>query len=373
MRLPFSPIVPVNLQKNHMALLEVFRAGRHIDSCGVEREFTRKDIQEIAASYNPNLHEAPILVNHDESKPNKGLIKGLLAISDRLWAIPHKVEEAYKNAVNSGRLPKLSSAFYAKDDPRNPTPGKFYYRHLASVQIPAVKGMESPAFAEGTPAFDGIAIEFGEWNERSIGQIFQGLREYCIEEEGMELADRLYPLYLIEELLRSSEDLNHGYGESTMTEAELLALEARLTADRESLDKEKAEFAERERVAAKTAEYSEWIEPLIAAGKVLPAEKSRLVATLVALSGDTKVEFSEGGESKSLAVVEAFKQSLESRPKHVEYSEISGATDAPEKIEFNAPPGMQVANRELYGKAKAYQAKHPSMDLVEAYKKVGGN
>lgn len=142
-----------------MQLVEIFRAGTHIDSAGVERSFTEADLDQMSSSYDSAKHSAPLLVGHDESKPNMGIVDRLSRIGGSLYATAKDVSADFKSAINDRRLPALSAALYHPEDKRNPSPGSWALRHVAAVQIPAVKGMTTPQFAEGDLS---IAIEFSE-------------------------------------------------------------------------------------------------------------------------------------------------------------------------------------------------------------------
>ncbi|MES8739309.1 hypothetical protein U6S59_12380, partial [Cutibacterium acnes] len=47
--------------------IEIFRAGRHVDMSGREIEFTREDLAELASSYDPAVHEAPVVVGQPKT------------------------------------------------------------------------------------------------------------------------------------------------------------------------------------------------------------------------------------------------------------------------------------------------------------------
>lgn len=142
-----------------MQLVEIFRSGTHTDSSGTERTFNDADLDQVSGSYDASKHSAPLLVGHDESKPNMGIVDRLVRIGSSLYAQTQNVSDEFKSLVNERRLPALSAALYHPDDKRNPSPGVWALRHVAAVQIPAVKGMITPQFAEGDLS---IAIEFSE-------------------------------------------------------------------------------------------------------------------------------------------------------------------------------------------------------------------
>ncbi|WP_019500837.1 hypothetical protein [Pseudanabaena sp. PCC 6802] len=317
-------------------MLEIIRAGKHVDSRGVERTFTAADIQEMAATYDRNRHEAPILIGHDESKPNQGLVKAVFAVGEKLYALPHRVVTEFAEAVNAGRYPKLSARLYAPSDKANPVPGKWGIRHLAAVQIPGVKGMESPSFTEGEE--EEVCIEFGEisfsgWMDSAIAQAMSGVRDFMIEEKGVEVAEKFLPRHLIEAMIAAPIQekaamtgvMEQSYSEVTMT-AEEEARKQELDARKQELEAWAAALAKREK-DLKTIEFSEFFDKLSNAGKVTPGEKPALLATMQALADSQPVEFGEGGDRKSESPLDLFKKSLENRAAIVEFKESSAGQE----------------------------------------------
>jgi hypothetical protein len=140
--------------------IEAFAVGRWADSNKVVRDYPDYVVQEIADSYDPARHRAPIVVNHDETQPNQGLVERLYKEGGKLFAIPSGVGESFKQLVNNGSWPAVSSGFYAPEDPNNPNPGKWGLRHLSFVNVPAVKGLAHPAFGEADTEF--IEIYYSE-------------------------------------------------------------------------------------------------------------------------------------------------------------------------------------------------------------------
>lgn len=251
-------------------LVEIFRAGTHIDSAGVERTFTETDLDQMASSYNPAVHEAPFLVNHDETQPNQGLVDRVVRIGKSLFAQPKAVAAAFKSQINSRRLPALSAAFYHPQDPRNPHQGQWALRHVAAVQIPAVKGMQRPQFAEGDLS---IAIQFSE---------------------PVIMSDTTAP--------------------SALSAEELQRREQALAAREALLDK---------------AEFTQFAEGLLNEGKQF--DKGKAIALFLCLPNapESKVEFSETDKPQ---VREAFKQFLQGLPKSVEFGELAGGKVPDQKL-----------------------------------------
>jgi hypothetical protein len=278
-------------------LVEIFRQGTHIDSAGVSREFTDEALQQIQSSYNPEKHSAPFLVNHDESKPNRGLVDRLVKIGQSLYAAAKNVDTEFQAQINDRRLPALSAALYAPNDPRNPNPGKWGLRHVAAVQIPAVKGMAPPQFADGGEL---LAIEFAELTVRD-----EEAPTIEVEAEA------------IDEPLEQKEP--------PMTEEELKAL-------RKMLDERSAELDKKSAVLD-AADFNNFAEGLLKEGRVFDAKLAAAIAVTLPSEADSTIAFGEKGDP--LQSRSAFKKFLEALPKTVEFGELTAGA-APAKYDANA-------------------------------------
>src|SRR5262249_43824508 len=96
--------------------IEIFRAGKHTAMSGEVIEFSEADLKQIAASYDPALHEAPIVIGHPaHNAPAFGWAKSLAASGDKLIASPHQLDAAFADDVRAGKFKKVSSSFYKPD------------------------------------------------------------------------------------------------------------------------------------------------------------------------------------------------------------------------------------------------------------------
>lgn len=136
---------------------------------------------------------------------------------------------------------------------------------------------------------------------------------------------------------------------------------AELEAENIRLKAEQVVFAEAEstrQAAARHAEHVAFAETQVQAGKLLPANKAVVVATLDQMASPAQVvEFGEG--DTRLPLTDAFKAFLAAMPKQVEFAEVSGAADdTAGVVNFAAPNGMSVdADRlALHHKALAHQS-----------------
>ncbi len=258
--------------------IHIFKAGRHTAQSGQSIQFGEPDLQAVASAYDPARHEAPLVVGHPKHDlPAYGWVAGL-QYSDGsgdqdagLWALPAQVNPDFADLVAAGAFKKISAAFYSPGAPNNPTPGHYYLRHVGflGAQPPAVKGLRNPAFADDE---DGVVtVEFGD------PTAFQTQQK-----------------------------------ESTVTEEEA----ARLRAENEQLKARAAQLVADQAHAANVA----FCDGLIADGRLLPAAKAVVVATLDHLAGQEKaVEFGEGDQKAPL--IDSLKTTLQAAPKAVAFGE----------------------------------------------------
>ncbi len=350
-----------------MKTIEIFKAGKQTASNGKTIDFSAADLEASAKAYNPQLHEAPIVVGHPkEDAPAYGWIKGLSFAESSLLASPDQVDASFAELVKQGKFKKVSASFYLPDSPQNPSPGVYYLRHVGflGAMPPAVKGLKPVAFAGS----DEGVIEFGDWEDGIVARLFRGLREFVISKWGTEEADKVLPSYSIEDLetsARTPEEMampayseqNRGQGaattegKSTMDLKELETREAALKA-------REAKFAEREagvrekELSVQRAGHLAFVEGLVKTGKMLAAQRDHAVALLdfaAGIEGGT-IEF---GEKKATAV-QSLKDFLACQPKIIEFGEVAGKDNDPGK---DGDPEKEIAN---------YMEKHQGATYREA-------
>lgn len=145
-----------------MKPVHIFRTGTHTDIGGREVAFSAADLAAIADSYDPAVHEAPLVIGHPKTDdPAFGWVQGLRVGADGgLEAEVHQVDPAFAEVVDAGRFKKISPSFYSPTSPRNPKPGAYYLRHVGflGAEPPAVKGLRPVEFAEA----EADVLEFSE-------------------------------------------------------------------------------------------------------------------------------------------------------------------------------------------------------------------
>ncbi|MEH1789655.1 MAG: helix-turn-helix transcriptional regulator [Nostoc sp.] len=206
---------------------EIFLAGTRPASNGVSTTITPENLQEIVNSYDPQSFRAPLIVSgnlgHDIGNytdrtvsKSKELCHGIPArlrrVGDRLYAGFEKVSRDFAQWVRDKQIHSFSSSFYLPNSPNNPYPGKWSLRHIAGLGTtpPACKGLapppEPPAdWQEFEPYEFSIDDEVGVINfDMYVSQpmqspwaiaadLFQRHREYLIESEDLETADKVLP------------------------------------------------------------------------------------------------------------------------------------------------------------------------------------
>lgn len=141
--------------------IEIFRAGTHTPMKGAAIFFSETDLATTATAYDTGKHEAPLVIGHPKADaPAYGWAKRLEVKDAKLLAHVGDIAPAFAEAVRRGHYRKISAAFYTPDGPNNPTPGKYYLRHIGvlGAQPPAVKGLAPIELADGE---NGV-VEFGE-------------------------------------------------------------------------------------------------------------------------------------------------------------------------------------------------------------------
>lgn len=319
--------------------IEIFRAGRHTDDAGRVHEFSEADLQGMAASYSPQLREAPLCVGHPQDNlPAYGWVKSVGRNAQGVLTIAtHSVEPQFAEMVAARRFPKRSASFYPPNSPNNPTPGKWYLRHVAflGAQPPAIAGLKDIQFA----AHDEGVVCFSE----------------------------------------TTAPIPTTTKEPTMTEEEIKALQAQLKAEQEAraaaeaeaakarqetqaAQQQAASFAEKAR-ADRQAGFVSFAQAQVQSGQILPKDEAMLAATLGVLADAQPVEFSEGGTTTKVSPVQWLQDLVATGPKAVNFGEFAGA--------HHHTPGSArgKSDAEIHTAAQAY-ATAQKVDYAEALKAV---
>ena len=379
------------------AALHIFRAGKHVAADGKSYSFSEADVADLAASYDPQLSRAPLVVGHPKTDdPAYGWTGSLRFEGGNLFAEPTAVEPQFAEMVNTQRFSTISASIYLPDTPGNPTPGRHYLRHVGflGAQAPGVKGLQRPEFAE-----DDQAIEFSMPIGRRVNslgyymkRLFQGLRDKTIETDGAEKAEQLIPQWCIDGIAEAAADdeslaaafaAANNTPEIPMTQqnngnaADFADRETQLTTRATEIEQREKALKDREDAARRT-DATEFAEGLVQGGKLLPRQKAGVVELLLALPAGTTLNFSEGEGQAATDhdAPELLRTFLADLPKRVDFSEKSGGgiNDTAAPADFALPEGTTVdaGRMELHNKAVAHQKAHPGVDYMAAVKAVAG-
>lgn len=355
-----------------MTQIEIFKAGKRYDANGKLIEITADQLKQTVETYNPEFHEAPLVIGHPKANnPAWGWVKGLSLDGDTLKADVDEVDAEFSEMVKSGKFKKISAAFYLPDSPNNPHKGVLSLRHVGflGAMPPAVKGLKQVEFAE-----EDDFVEFSDWGQASL---FSRMREWIVGKFGLEEADKALPAYEVDWLKEDAmrDQLKKQVqaeavaepeptfnepepeGETGMTPEEIEALKAeneKLKAEKAQAEAEKAEAD----LAAEKAGNAEFCEGLVKAGKLAPVVKDQMVQALDALAemkAGKEPEFNEGED-----VLSVFKAALNASPKIIEFSEIATAdkakseeADTVEYAESDDPARIELDRR-----VQAYMKEH---------------
>lgn len=331
-----------------MKPIKIFKVGEHTDMNGVKRNYTREMLEKCVATYSPEIHEAPFVLGHPKhNDPAMGWADHLELDDDGiLWAYPKQLDADFAESVNAGKHNKVSASFYLPDSPNNPTSGTLYLRHVGflGAQVPAIKGLGTVQFAEEET---GIA-EFGDWGHELAADLFRKWREWLIDSQGQEEADKIAPNWMIESL---REYANAKPTEVQAAFAELSGLElgeksvpvipepvktAREIELEQQLAQANAAIAAKEN-AEKEAHFSEFVESLVAGGHMPPKLKANAISLLNAAGQQEQVvNFAESEVSFSEAVKAFFTQTFDS--KIINFGEGIKKTDVDPKINQSENP-----------------------------------
>lgn len=132
--------------------IEIARTGTFTDSAGRAQTFTAADLAAIAAAYNPQKRDCPLVFGHpqSDSAPAFGWARKIRAEGDRLLADFEKVSEQVRALVAAGHYRHVSMSLM---------PDRKTLRHVALLGAaqPAIDGLKAVELADGK---DAINVEF---------------------------------------------------------------------------------------------------------------------------------------------------------------------------------------------------------------------
>ena len=217
--------------------VHIFSPGTQTSAQGITREFTKADLKQVADSYEPEVHEAPIRIGHTDNDkvPAWGWVKNVKMKGEDLVA-EVEFSPLMEDYVKNGLYKKVSASFYSPESKINPEPGQWSLRHVAMLgaQPPAVKGLKGFAYAEESEGED--ILDFAV--TLSPDAVFD-------PELGPTLKVDTGPLEVLK------EKLNEARSEMTSEEKSKQELEAPAEEEQQEVAAQGAEFAEEPKMKKK--------------------------------------------------------------------------------------------------------------------------
>ncbi len=321
--------------------IEIFRPGRHIDDAGNAHSFSEADVDGMVAAYDPARREAPLTVGHPKDNlPAYGWVQRLTKTATGTLAMTSRqVEPQFAEMVAAGRFKKRSASFYPPLAPNNPTPGKWYLRHVAflGAQPPAIAGLKDIQFSEDDA---GDAVSFSEPVSADQPQQEQ-------DDMSKELQAQLDEATA---QLKAANDAR--------AKAEADATDAKKKA--EAATAEAASFAEKAK-ADRKAGFVSFAEAQVSTGKLLPKDEAMAVATLEALADAQPVEFSEGDATRKVSPAQWLQDLIAAAKPVVSFGEFAGG-----QVPSGAGAAKGKTDAEIDQAAKAWMAEHKGVNYAEA-------
>jgi len=247
--------------------IEIFRTGKHTSQSGQTKNWTESDLDRMVSTYDPNNHEAPVVIGHPVTNhPAYGWVRKLKRSGSALLGKFSQVEPQFAELVEAGRFKKRSISVYPD--------GGLRHVGFLGAQPPAVKGLADIAFGD-----DGA--------------------------ETFEYGEKEADMPTIEELKKQLEKEKKARKKA----------EAEGAANKKKADKSQANFAESQ-AKAKKKEINDFVEQGVKDGKILPAwKKMGLGNFMETLDSQTETfEFSEGEKETPSGWFKKFLSSFSEHP-----------------------------------------------------------
>ncbi|MDR2172681.1 MAG: hypothetical protein LBE32_00480 [Burkholderiales bacterium] len=398
---------PSENSESSLPSCEVFRVGTHTTSSGECLSYSAADLDQIVASYDPVNAPAPIVVGHPKADaPAYGWIKSFKRVGDKLVAEAENVNPEFAALVKNKAYRKISMAFFRPDETSNPKPGIWYPRHwgFLGAAAPAVPGLQPVAWSSD----EGVEFSYS-LNSYRFGRLFQRLRDFFIDQFGLEKADDVISEFDIADFFEQSgadrAEVN-GNNDSIFNASGADGGLSRLSSadknkpaptpfivpnfsaqeknemseqDKQELERlrtENAKLQQDQQAAAREArrtEFAALAENLKAEGKLPAAEALGVIEFALSLPDDSAIEFA-AADGKKINSVQWFKNFLSRLPKAISVEEAAPTSkNIPKTTTFSAPIGAVIPAEQLeqYNKIVAYATEH-KVDFITALAAVEG-
>jgi hypothetical protein len=279
--------------------IEVFRAGKY-----PQGSFTEDDVAEMANNYDPNIHEAPITLDHNDKGPAYGWVEQLKVRGGVLLAKFKQVSDSLKKLVSSGQYKKRSAEIYPTFDA---TGGK-YLRAVSFVTVPQVKGLQ-PAFGDTLKFSD----TKGEYQTLSFSDD-ETPKEHKpdMSKEGGDMDEKQVQALIDNATASFSEKID---ALESQHKAETEKYEGEITKLKEQNTNALTKLSEAEQ-AQKAAEINTFCDKMKSELRLTPAMETSAMPIMKVLAGVSEtVKFSEGDKEVEKTPLALFQDFIKSLPK----------------------------------------------------------
>ena len=315
-------------------------------------------INEVAQTYNPKFHEAPIVIGHvknDKMIAYAWVAKTYKNDEGRLAMDAGDVEPQFAEMVKDGRVKKRSVELYHPDNPANPTPGQWHLKHVAFLGAvpPAVKGLKDIKFSE-----DDGGICLSEPLPPTTSNLNTHQPENQPKKETIQMAEQNTPAAPTTQVQNNEAALQSQIAElQKKLQEETQAKDAALAQLKETQDKLAA--IEKEKEQQQTQEIAQFAESMVKQGRMLPKDKAMHVAIMTDLQKANPVQFSEGNTTRTESKLDAYKAMFKAKEPAIQFGEF-----APADASANNPDSLN--EEALHKRVQAYMATHPDVTYVDA-------
>lgn len=277
--------------------IEIARAGGPFTALSGEAvSITRDDLDAAVASFDPADRRVPLVLGHPKlDDPAFGWLTEVKRDGDVLLARFGDVPEPVREAVDQGRYRNVSAKFARG--------WRLWHVGLLGAAQPAIPGLKEVRLAG---AEDGYTFEFAK--EADMDELTRLRQEAAEAQKALKEAR--------DEISRLKAE-REGEGKNRDLSARIDELEKRLQAAEADRDKAVKEFADFKNDQTAKGRESRF-DALVAAGKALPGERSKVLAFAAALgNAGGEIELAAGGgKTTKVGHEEAYWRELEDRPEN---------------------------------------------------------
>jgi hypothetical protein len=336
-----APAGQVPAEQAQKIEMEVFRAGSY-----PQGDVSEADLDDIVATYDPALHEAPVTLDHATSGPALGWVASLSRVGDRLVARLRDVSGKLKELVGSGAYRKRSAEIYLDFAGT----GRKYLRAVTflGAGVPEVKGLAEVRFDERNGAWAEVPCDLKPGVAALIRRKLSGL------------------LRLIDSQQEPKAASPKPAAEASFSEEAVREREERARAEvRAELAAAKAELEGRLRAH----DVAVFVERLTAEGRLLPCWSEDVAAFTLYLEGAGRAEESASFAEGRLKTPAAwFREWLTNLPRLVEFGEAAreneneASVSSGERLQELALERMRLRPELTFGEAfREVCASNPSL------------